>query len=30
MPMRFEFAKALMRDDDDDTRTFSFSAGGLF
>jgi outer membrane protein insertion porin family len=30
VPMRFEFSKPLMRDDDDDTKVFSFSAGGLF
>ncbi len=30
VPMRFEFAKPLSSDDDDETRTFSFSAGGLF
>jgi outer membrane protein insertion porin family len=30
VPMRFEFAKPLAKDDYDETRTFSFSAGGLF
>ena len=30
IPMRFEFARPLMRDDGDETKVFSFSAGGLF
>ena len=30
VPMRFEFAKPLMEDDQDDTQTFSFSVGALF
>ena len=30
VPMRFEIAAPLMRDDDDDTRVFSFSVGRLF
>jgi outer membrane protein insertion porin family len=30
VPMRFEFAAPFMKDDDDETRVFSFSVGGLF
>ncbi|MFH1881262.1 MAG: outer membrane protein assembly factor BamA [Planctomycetota bacterium] len=30
VPMRFEIAMPFMRDDVDETRTFSFSMGGLF
>ncbi len=30
MPMRFEFATPFMKDDEDETRVFSFSVGGLF
>lgn len=30
MPMRFEFATPFMKDDQDETRIFSFSVGGLF
>lgn len=30
MPMRFEFAVPFMKDDDDETRVFSFSMRGLF
>jgi len=30
VPMRFEFAAALMKDDEDDTQVFSFSVGRLF
>jgi outer membrane protein insertion porin family len=29
VPMRFEIAKPFMKDDQDETRTFSFSLGGL-
>ena len=30
IPMRFEIATPLMKDDDDETQVFSFSAGGMF
>jgi len=30
VPMRFEIAKPFMKDDYDETQTFSFSAGGFF
>lgn len=30
VPMRFEFASPLMKDDDDETQAFSFSVGRLF
>ncbi len=30
MPMRFEFAVPFMKDDEDETRVFSFSMKGLF
>ena len=30
VPMRFELAKPFMKDDNDETRVFSFSIGGLF
>jgi outer membrane protein insertion porin family len=30
VPMRFEIAAPLMKDDEDDTQAFSFSVGGLF
>jgi len=30
VPMRFEFAAPLIKDDEDDTQTFSFSVGRLF
>ncbi len=30
VPMRFELAQPVMKDDDDDTQVFSFSAGALF
>jgi outer membrane protein assembly factor BamA len=30
VPMRFELATPLMKDDQDETQTFSFSVGGLF
>ena len=30
MPMRFEFATPFMKDDEDETRVFSFSVGGLY
>ena len=30
VPMRFELAAPLMKDDDDDTQAFSFSVGALF
>ncbi len=30
MPMRFEFATPFMKEEEDETRVFSFSVGGLF
>jgi outer membrane protein insertion porin family len=30
VPMRFEFAAPILKDDEDDTQTFSFSVGRLF
>ena len=30
MPIRFEIAAPLLKDDEDETQIFSFSGGGMF